>query len=217
MTSDKLAVIVPMKPLAQAKQRLRPALTDDERVALARAMLIHVLAVLDESGVGDLRILVSADSAVLSLAPDYGFAPLLEATAGYNEAVAQGISWAQSQGATTALIVPADLPQLTPEDVEDLVHLAGDAPQALVLAADAAETGTNALLMRPPDLLHPSFGLDSFCRHLALARAVGVEPVIHRHAHLASDIDWPADLWLLGKGAATWSGAPGIEGFQLSR
>ncbi len=197
MIGDKLAVIVPMKPFAQAKQRLRPAVANGERVVLARAMLIHVLAAVHQSGVGDLRFLISADADVLSLASDHGFSPLVEATAGYNDAVAQAIGEAQRQGAETVLVLPADLPQITPDDVQDLVRLVADTGAAVVLAPDAADAGTNALLLRPPDLLPPSFGPDSFCRHLALARGLGVEPVIHRHPHLARDVDWPSDLWLL--------------------
>ncbi len=196
MTSDRLAVIVPMKPFDLAKQRLRPAVNDGERVALARAMLVHVLTTAAASGVGDLRVLVSADPDVLALAGDHGFAALCEQTPGYNEAVSQAIGWAQTHGATSALILPADLPQLAPADLQALVCLAGKSPQVGVLAPDAAGTGTNALLLRPPDLLPPSFGPDSCQRHLALARGAGVEATIYRHEHVAGDVDWPSDLWL---------------------
>ncbi|NUQ37724.1 MAG: 2-phospho-L-lactate guanylyltransferase, partial [Caldilineales bacterium] len=71
---------------------------------------------------------------------------------------------------------------------------ARDAARALVIAPDAAETGTNALLLRPPDLLRPRFGPDSFPRHLALAAAAGVEAVIYRSPTLAHDVDLPVDL-----------------------
>ncbi len=198
MIDDKLAVIVPMKPFAQAKQRLRPAVANGERLALARSMLIHVLTAVHTSGVGDLHILISADPEVLALAPAFDFSPLTEKTTGYNGAVTQALAWAQNRQATTALILPADLPHLAPADVSDLVRLAADAPAAVVLAPDAAAAGTNALLLRPPDLLPPSFGPDSFRRHLALARSRGIEPAIHHHPHLARDVDWPSDLWLLG-------------------
>lgn len=197
MIDDKLAIIVPMKPFAQAKQRLRPAVNDAERMALARSMLLHVLAAIHNSGAGELRILVSADPEVLALAPAFDFTPLTEENAGYNNAVAQAIAWAQNQEATTILVLPADLPQLRPGDVCDLVRLAGGAPRAVVLAPDEAGSGTNALLLRPPSLIPPSFGPDSFSRHQLLARGLGVEPRVHRHPHLGSDIDRPSHLCLL--------------------
>ena len=92
------------------------------------------------------------------------------------------------------LILPADLPHLMTEDIQALTKLVGDSPHAIVIAPDATETGTNALLIRPPDLIQPSFGPDSFNRHCALARSAGVEPTIYRSPSLACDIDLPADL-----------------------
>ncbi|MDW8270293.1 MAG: 2-phospho-L-lactate guanylyltransferase, partial [Anaerolineae bacterium] len=173
--SDRLAVIVPMKPLTLAKQRLRPALDEAARVALARRMLEHVLATVQASGVADLALLISADAGVRDLAQAFGFRPLAESTldaapVGYNEAVRQAIRWARGQGATTALVLPADLPHLAPADLQRLVALAGTAPRTVVIAPNADDTGTNALLLRPPDLFAPAFGPDSFRRHLALAR-----------------------------------------------
>lgn len=197
--NDRLAVIVPMKPLALAKQRLRPALDEAARVALARHMLEHVLATVRASGVADLALLISADGEVRELARSFGFWPLAESAAngapvGYNEAVGQAIRRACAQGAATALVLPADLPLLTPADLRELVALTGTTPQAVVIAPNANETGTNALLLRPPTLFAPAFGPDSFRRHLALARRAGVEPTVYRSPGLACDVDWPADL-----------------------
>ncbi len=191
---DALAVIVPMKPLALAKQRLRSVLPDAERRALAVDMLTHVLATVSSSRIADLAVLVSADSLVLQLARDWDFIPLQENTSGYNESTTQAIRWSKAQGMNTVLILPADLPNLQPDDLHNLVALMPDAPQAAIIAPNATETGTNALLLRPPDLITPSFGPDSFNRHCALSRSVGVEPIIYRSPSLAFDIDLPADL-----------------------
>lgn len=197
--NDRLAVIVPMKPLALAKQRLRPALSEAARVALARHMLEHVLATVQASGVADLALLISADVEVRGLAQSFGFHPLSEsmpnaAPVGYNEAVSRAIRRACAQGITTALVLPADLPHLTPADIREMVVLAGTASRAVVIAPNTDETGTNALLLRPPNLLAPAFGPDSFRRHLALARRAGVEPAVYRSPGVACDVDGPADL-----------------------
>ena len=98
------------------------------------------------------------------------------------------------RGAAGLLILPADLPNLTVADIQALLELAGDRPHAIIIAPDATETGTNALLLRPPDLIQPSFGPDSYNRHCALARNAGVEPIIFRSPSLAYDIDLPSDL-----------------------
>ena len=189
-----LAVIVPMKPLALAKQRLRPVLQDEERRALAYDMLTHVLATVAESNIADVAVLVSADGKVLQLASPWDFQPLLENASGYNGSTAQAIVWAQQAGMDTVLILPADLPNLQLADLHGLIALLPDEPQAMIIAPDATETGTNALLLHPPDLIPPSFGPDSFNRHCALARSAGVEAIIYRSSTLAHDIDVPADL-----------------------
>ena len=189
-----LAVIVPMKPFSLAKQRLRPVLQDEERRALAYDMLTHMLATVAESNIADMAVLVSADQQVLQMAATRDFHPLQESTSGYSESTAQAIQWTQTKGIDTVLILPADLPNLQPADLHGLIALLPDEPQAMIIAPDATETGTNALLLRPPDLLPPSFGPDSFNRHCSLARSIGVEPIIYRSPSLAYDIDLPADL-----------------------
>lgn len=189
-----LAVIVPMKPLALAKQRLRPALQDTERRALAVDMLTHVLATVSTSKIADLAVLISADHQVLQLAHDRDFVPLQENTSGYNESTTQAIHWTQTEGIDTVLILPADLPNLQADDLCNLISLMPDEPQVAIITPNATETGTNALLLRPPDLIQPSFGPDSYNRHCALARDAGVEPIIYRSPSLAYDIDLPSDL-----------------------
>lgn len=191
----RLAVAVPMKPLALAKQRLRPVLTDQERRALAERMLAHVLGVVQESGVAAATGLVGYDPATLATAARFGFTVIADAPRrGYNAAAWRAVCWAQEIGAAGLLLLPADLPQLTPADVQGLARAASGVCCGLVIAPDAAEAGTNALLLRPPDLLRPRFGPNSFPRHLALAAAAGVEAVIYRSPTLAHDVDLPVDL-----------------------
>ncbi len=202
MKRELLAVIVPMKSLRLAKQRLRPAVADDERLHLARTMLAHVLTAIGASGVADLPVVVSPDPEVLALARVQGFGALCERQPGYNEAVTQAARWAQVREAATVLVLPADLPRLEPGDVRALVVLAGEGSRAVVIAPDTGETGTNALLVRPPFLLPFSFGPASFARHCALARAAGVEPAVYRSPSLAHDIDLPDDLRYLGQALA---------------
>ena len=73
-----IAVIVPMKPFAMAKQRLRPAVRGKERIVLARQMLTHVLKTVRASGIASIGVLVSADAEVLALAAKNDFVQLYE-------------------------------------------------------------------------------------------------------------------------------------------
>ncbi|MFZ0855024.1 MAG: hypothetical protein WAO08_38230, partial [Hyphomicrobiaceae bacterium] len=100
-----------------------------------------------------------------------------------------------AEGASRALVLPADVPLITPGELASLLaspaHGAG-ARARLVPAADGG--GTNAMLLMPPDAMAPSFGPGSYLRHLAqaLARRLNVE-VLHLPG-LAGDIDQPGDL-----------------------
>jgi len=191
----KLAVAIPMKPFSLAKQRLRPDLDAVTRQELATMMLAHVLAAVAASGVIAIRGIVSADPAVLGLAAQYGFEPIAEPEPrGYNAAAARARAWAQARGADALLILPADLPLLSPSDIFNLARLAAPHQRVLIIAPDAAESGTNALLLRPPQAMSCHFGPHSFEWHQRLAQKAGLPFFIYRSTTIARDIDWPEDL-----------------------
>lgn len=194
MNKPRVAVAVPMKSLAQAKQRLRPAVGDLDRQRLASAMFRHVLDAIVASGVADMAGVVASDPDVLALAAESHFEAIPETGRGYNAAVDQAVTWAQAHDADCLIILPGDLPQLTAADVRALARPCGNSARAAVIAPDQHEIGTNALALCPPNLLVPHFGPDSFAQHCALARAAGVEPTLVRSPGLAQDIDWPEDL-----------------------
>jgi 2-phospho-L-lactate guanylyltransferase len=189
-----------MKPLHLAKARLRPGLDDAARQRLAAAMLTHVLTTVRASGAAEVCGVVSADPDVLALAAEHGCEAITEPEpGGYNAAASRASVWAQQRNCDALLILPADLPLLTPEDIHNLTRLADARPQVVIIAPDAREEGTNALLLRPPDIIPPSFGPDSFRRHYHLARQMGVSPVIYHSPDISNDIDHPTDLIILKK------------------
>ena len=197
----RLAVAVPMKPLARAKARLRPGLGDAARQELAVNMLTHVLAAIAASRVAEACGVVSADPAALALAASWGCEAIQEpAPRGYNAAAARASAWAQARRCDALLILPSDLPHLTPGDLQALAQRAADCTPALVIAPDTSRTGTNALLLRPPHLMPTHFGPSSFLRHLEQAHLIGVQPIIYDSPTLARDIDWPQDLATLPPG-----------------
>jgi 2-phospho-L-lactate guanylyltransferase len=64
----------------------------------------------------------------------------------------------------------------------------------VVIVPDRHGTGTNALVLTPPDVLAPSFGPDSFERHRRLATEAGIAWRIQTPASLLLDIDTAEDL-----------------------
>jgi 2-phospho-L-lactate guanylyltransferase len=116
---------------------------------------------------------------------------------GMNAAVAAGLAIAAEHGATTAIVLPGDIPLLTPADLHALLEAADSAPRAVIVAASRDGQGTNALLLRPPDAIVPAFGPPSVERHLAAGRAAGAHTVCHTSPGTSLDVDTPADLDLL--------------------
>jgi 2-phospho-L-lactate guanylyltransferase len=185
--------MVPVKPLDRAKSRLAGALAADERRALSRALLEHVLEVLAAShGLTGVAV-VSRDPQVLALAAGRGARAIRETGRGLNRALEQGIAWVRDRDAQAALIVPADLPRLTPHDIAAVLALADVGP-VVVIAPCRRSTGTNLLLLRPPDVIPPSFGANSFQRHLQVAEAAGAHVQVYRSPTCGLDIDLVTDL-----------------------
>ena len=63
-----------------------------------------------------------------------------------------------------------------------------------MIVPDRHGSGTNALLMTPPQAVAPSFGAGSFARHAARAHAVGATVKVCDLPSLGLDVDTPDDL-----------------------
>jgi 2-phospho-L-lactate guanylyltransferase len=184
--------IVPIKALTATKTRLAAALDPPDRAALTLRVLGGVLTALDTPGIAE-RLVVTPDAAVRRAAQAAGATGLQQDGEGLNEGLAQGRAWALAAGAEAILIVLGDLPLLGRDDVTALLALA-DHPNVAVFAPDRHGTGTNALLLRPPDALPFAFGVGSLARHRAAARERGLGSRSYTSPGTALDLDTPADL-----------------------
>jgi 2-phospho-L-lactate guanylyltransferase len=115
-------------------------------------------------------------------------------TGDMNAAVTAGLQAAHTYGAGTVLVVPGDVPLITSADLEALLDAAGSAPRAVVVGASRDGQGTNALLLRPPDVIPPGFGPPSVGRHVQAGVAVGAHTVVRAGLGLALDVDTSEDL-----------------------
>jgi 2-phospho-L-lactate guanylyltransferase len=188
--------LIPAKPHTEAKSRLNPLLTAAQRINLSCWLLRRTVQLAREV-VGRV-VVVSRDQALLADAEAAGAWGLLEAEPGLNPALTQAARFAQAEGASGLLVLPADLPRLTAPDLEEILALATASP-ALVIAPCRHGTGTNALLLCPPDVIPFAFGAGSFAVHCAAARVAGVEPRVYHSETIAFDLDTPED-WELGIG-----------------
>jgi 2-phospho-L-lactate guanylyltransferase len=215
----RTVAVLPMKSFARAKQRLRIELPEQDRRALVEAMFSDALVALGRAPALERVIVVSGDRVAQRIAGGYGAHVVEDDERGHNAAAGRGVAILLEEGVDRALLVPGDCPLLTPTDIDALLAYDIATPSALIVP-DRHGTGTNALLLTPPDALAPSFGPDSLRRHLADAEAAGVHAAAVELDSLALDIDTPDDLEALQRRlAGTHGGAAHTRGMlnQLLR
>ncbi len=195
--------IVPVKRLSEAKSRLAAVLTDELRQRLVRMMLEDVLGALSATVPNSCTLVVTPDPEIEGLARGHRVEVLREREVrGLNGAVATGLVRATGGGATQVLIVPGDVPLATGGEFVKVLGSDATERERVVLVPAADGGGTNAMLLAPPDIIRPSFGPDSFVRHLAAAAARRIDTQFLHLPGLAADIDTPVDLRrLVGPGA----------------
>ena len=181
--------IIPTKAPGDGKNRLSPVLDEMARNTLVRVMLDHVVSAVEAARNVDKTCLVGASRhglpETLPLLADPG--------SGLNAAIASAFDEAAAGGATRVLIIHADLPRVSTQDVELLVAAA---PGAVAIAPDRHGIGTNALSLPLPEAagFTFAFGAGSFARHSAEAQRLGLPIETIHSLGLAHDVDEPADL-----------------------
>lgn len=194
-----LWAIVPVKPLRRGKSRLAGSMTDDERAELNRMLLERTLRTLIDLREVEEVLVVSRDSSALAIARELGARTVQEDGAPtLNTALKRATVVAQVYASRGVLVIPADLPLLSRDDILTLLQHAQN-PPVVVIAPDRRENGTNALLLSPANLIEYDFGGDSFRRHCERARKAGARLEIVKLPSLGLDLDLPEDLELVRK------------------
>ncbi len=193
----RTAAVLPVKRFSWAKQRLGASVGERRRLELAPAMVEDVLLALSRCSLLERTIVVTSEPAAAAAAVGAGAETVADtAEDGQSAAARIGIHHALAAGFERVLCVPGDCPALDPAEIDAL--LAADAsatpPARVVVIPDRHGTGTNGLLLTPPDAIAPSFGPGSFERHRELTLAAGTDWRVERPASLLLDIDTGADL-----------------------
>lgn len=197
--------MLPVKRFDAAKQRLADELDRGTRRALVEAMLSDVLTALRRAARVDDVVVVSSEHSVEALARAHDAESLADPPEpGHSAAAMHGSAWAAHRGAARVLLVPGDCPALDPVELDGL--LAGAEGVAVTIVPDRHGSGTNALVLAPPDAIAPSFGPDSRERHEAAATGAGVRFALVRTPSLALDVDTAEDLAALREALAAKTG-----------
>ena len=188
------AVLIPVKDLTCAKQRLAGLFPQEERTALARAMLEDVFGAVAAARSADAVFVVSSDPWALAFARRLGWEIISESHQRSEScSVDEASRICQERGVRSLLRLPIDIPLIEPGDVEALLDAATESPST-VLVASRDSTGTNAILRTPPALFPSHFGPNSLASHLDEARRAGARVKVLQNPRVELDIDDEADV-----------------------
>ena len=203
--------LVPIRGLESAKSRLGADLDAEERLELVTELLRRTLVATRDARHIAGTIVVTMDGDAAELAGRHGAIGLVERAPGLNEAIEAARSVAVARGATAVLVLPADLPAVSSEAVDELVgsaqvgartadgtnnggYVGAEPASGLVaLVGDRHGAGTNALLLAPPEVIAPAFGIGSREAHARAATEAGAR-FVELESPLAFDVDTSADL-----------------------
>jgi len=189
----KATAVVTIKRFADAKQRLASGMDDKRRAALAAAMMGDVLEAIGEARTVERTVVVTGDPVAQEIAAAAHAKVVPDpADEGHVEAALGGIASATVDGANCVVLLPGDCPLLDPRELNRL--LTGVPDPYVAVVPDRHGTGTNALVLSPPDVIRPAFGDGSRDLHVTAAREAGIPYAVEELASLALDLDTPADL-----------------------
>jgi 2-phospho-L-lactate/phosphoenolpyruvate guanylyltransferase len=196
-TGRRVVAVIPVGTLEGSKSRLGETLDAEERRDLATRLLTRTLAAaLATPGLAE-TLVVTPDDEVREIAARAGTRPIRQRSQGLNAGLRQARDEVIASGADAILVVPLDLPLISPDALARVLRPLDDPARPLVvLVPDRHGRGTNALLVAPPDAIEFGFGGDSRRAHQACAVDAGAR-YVELDGPLSLDLDTPDDLLLV--------------------
>jgi len=192
-------ILIPVKDLARAKQRLAGLMTQPERTELARLMMENTFAQVVQARGCDGVAVVTVYEPAMDLARHHGFEIITETEQiSESASVDYGSCLLAARGVDSVLRLPIDLPLISSEDIE-LILSRMTAGLSTVMVPSRDGTGTNAIARTPPDLFPSHFGPNSLAKHQAEAAQCNANCELIEVPRIALDIDDPEDVAFLFK------------------
>ncbi|MCS6835099.1 MAG: 2-phospho-L-lactate guanylyltransferase [Anaerolineae bacterium] len=186
--------IIPVKPLNRAKSRLASVLSANQRYEFATLIYRHVLGVVTNVKQLAGTVVISRDTKALAIAREMGARTIQEGSnSDLNLALRRATELVRAWRGSAVLILPADLPFVTEDDIFKMIEMALGAV-SVVIATDPEQDGTNAMLVRPPGLFDYAYGDGSFRKHMEAALAARAYVKVYESPTIALDVDVPQDL-----------------------
>jgi 2-phospho-L-lactate guanylyltransferase len=184
-----IAAVIPVKRLSEAKSRLATQLSTRERAMLVTGLLRRTIRVLHDVEAIE-RIAVATEER--NLVECYDVVDWLPDLGGLNPSLSHAARWAAGIQAQSLLMLPCDLPFLNTSDIHALLAC-GTAGRNIAIAP-TRDGGTGAMLLSPPQVIAPAFGVNSFERHIEEAHAARIAVTTVPRPGFARDLDTTEDL-----------------------
>ncbi len=187
-------ILIPVKDLSKANERLASVLSKKQRTELAYVMLEDVFSAVGSSKLADNKVIVTVDRRAEKMALEEGFDVIREETPlGESGSVDLALQVCRKMGAKSVLVIPGDTPLVTGEDLDFILEKEKKGKSVILVPSDD-ELGTNAILRKPPDTIPSMFGNDSFRKHREEAERRYVPCDIYKNLNISIDIDEPGDI-----------------------
>ena len=185
--------IVPLHIPKRSKVRLSKVFNKEERARLTLAMLDHVLSTLHRAHTISSVTVVSADRNARRKVEKRDARFIWEGrNRGLNSAITLAQRRLKIEDSSSILVIHADLPTLSPIEVDSFVRAARHYEVGIAPSKDGS--GTNALFLETPNLISTVFGRNSFHKHLRLIRKKSLRHKIIRLRGIGFDLDNTNDL-----------------------
>lgn len=199
---DEIYGIIPISKFSNAKTRLSPFLSLEEREDLLKSMLKDVTDTLKP--LVDEVVIISADNHVLEYANDLKVLTLVENDGlDLNSAISQAMDWCRHK-TKKVFIVPSDIPLICKTNIDALISSSNELDFVIVPSKGG---GTNGLIIKPL-AIDMKFGDFSFKKHVKEAVSNSFEPVIYDSFYMSLDVNTTEDLgeiMIHGSGSKTQS------------
>ncbi|MCH2292494.1 MAG: 2-phospho-L-lactate guanylyltransferase [SAR324 cluster bacterium] len=191
--------VIPVKQISQAKQRLSPLLSTEERRDFFSAMLEDVLSMMVKIDFFEKIILATNCPHAISIAGRHGITHFETGPDdGLNQAAGETVNHLLENGIRDMFLIPADIPLITEEEINSVLKAHPSAP-SLTIIPSRDKLGSNCILLSPPSRMPLKFGPDSYFRHQEIAQTNGLKVNPMEFPGFGLDIDEPKDLFELLK------------------
>lgn len=185
---DDIYAIIPVSKFKNAKTRLSPFLSEEEREKLLKVMLQDVTDTLKKYV--DKIFIISRDEDVLSYAKSLNLETILEDdNSNLNKALKQAMKYCKGK-TRKVIIVPSDIPLIGKTNLKMLI----DASKSLdFIIVPSKGGGTNMIIMKPM-AIHTRFEGFSYKEHVNAADRKKLNPQVHDSLFMALDVNTAQDL-----------------------